>query len=921
MVAFRTVPEDSKGVAHILEHTVLCGSDKFPLKSPFMDMVDRSLKTFMNAFTSADWTAYPYATKNPKDFNNLLSVYLDAVFFPKLDPLAFAQEGHRLEFKVPDDPKSGLQFKGVVFNEMKGALSSEKLILNGEINKVLFPTVTYHHNSGGEPDEILNLSYDQFKAFHQRHYHPSNAIFITYGDIPVEEHQSHFESLALKHFERSEQKITVSNETRFTNPRYHEALYPIAPNTPVENKTFVTVTWLLGEVTNTHEAISTALVCELIYGNSAAPLRRALESSGLGGGIAPVSGLDQRMKEMSFTCGVFGCNAEDADKVEELILSTLTNIADKGVPYEQIEAILHKFELYQREIQSGNLPYGLQLMLRILGCATHYGDVSAVLDIESELEALSHKIKDHDFIPVLVRKLFLDNSHRVRLMMKPCTLLAAQKIEKEQEKLVQIEQQLTEKDIHNIVGNFKNLQLRQSQDQDVTILPKVEVKDVEQTIKESKPSVSLDKPVKLTAYEAGTNGLTYQHVYFTAPSFSNEELKLLPLYKALVTSLGVKEDDYIKTELVKSKILGKYSMDFSFKVDKSAANKIHGNIIFSASGLTRNQEETHHYMLSAIDGVRFDEAERIKEILSSLTMQAEMGVAPGGHMAAMTAAASGLSKKAYLDHIFNSVEVARHFKQVLHKVEDKKALGLLQQQLQKIHEKIKGQPQQHLLVGDLKSIQALTKLIEDKSDSTNELTSTNFDFSPEKSIKKTVYVTNTQVSFCAKAFPSVNTSHPDAATLMVLGNLLSSQYLMKVIREKGGAYGAGAMQDNQSGTFKFFSFRDPRILPTFKDFDASIDWVQNTKITNDMLDQAKLSVISNIDMPFSPSEEAKLAFEQSLSGLDLKLREAFRKQVLMCNVADLVLVAAKYLKLELAHCSVITNSQCAKTLNYHTFEI
>lgn len=326
-------------------------------------------------------------------------------------------------------------------------------------------------------------------------------------------------------------------------------------------------------------------------------------------------------------------------------------------------------------------------------------------------------------------------------------------------------------------------------------------------------------------------------------------------------------------------------------------------------------------MLAAIDGVRFDEAERIKEILSSLTMHTEMGVAPGGHVAAMTAAASGLSKKAYLDHIFNSVEVARYFKQVLQKIEDNKELGLLQQQLQKIHEKIKSQPRQHLIVGDLKNIQTLTKFIEDKSSPINELTVTNFEVDQDQSTEKTVYVTNTQVSFCAKAFPSVNTSHPDAAKLMVLGNLLSSQYLIKAIREKGGAYGAGAMQDNQSGTFKFFSFRDPRIVDTFKDFDESIEWVQSTQITNDMLEQAKLSVISNIDMPFSPSEEAKLAFEQALSGLDTKLREAFRKQVLTCNAVELVQVAAKYLKLELAHNSVITNAQCAKNLDYHTFEV
>ncbi|MBL8252765.1 MAG: insulinase family protein, partial [Candidatus Competibacter sp.] len=189
MVAFLTVPQDSTGVAHILEHTTLCGSQRYPVRDPFFMMIRRSLNTFMNAFTSSDWTAYPFASQNKKDFNNLLDVYLDATFFPLLDERDFAQEGHRLEFVAPDDPNSELTFKGVVFNEMKGALSSSVQRLGLALQSRLFPTTTYHYNSGGDPEVIPDLTYAQLKAFHARHYHPSNAIFLTYGDIPAAEHQ------------------------------------------------------------------------------------------------------------------------------------------------------------------------------------------------------------------------------------------------------------------------------------------------------------------------------------------------------------------------------------------------------------------------------------------------------------------------------------------------------------------------------------------------------------------------------------------------------------------------------------------------------------------------------------------------------------------------------------------------------------
>jgi Zn-dependent M16 (insulinase) family peptidase len=202
MVAFLTVPQDSSGVAHILEHTALCGSRRYPVRDPFFMMIRRSLNTFMNAFTSSDWTAYPFASQNKKDFNNLLDVYLDATFFPLLDERDFAQEGHRLEFAEADDPHSELLFKGVVFNEMKGALSSPVQRLGQALQSRLFPTITYHYNSGGDPEAILDLSHEQLKAFHARHYHPSNAIFLTYGDIPAAEHQRASRPQALNRFKR-----------------------------------------------------------------------------------------------------------------------------------------------------------------------------------------------------------------------------------------------------------------------------------------------------------------------------------------------------------------------------------------------------------------------------------------------------------------------------------------------------------------------------------------------------------------------------------------------------------------------------------------------------------------------------------------------------------------------------------------------
>jgi len=244
MVAFPTLPADSTGVAHILEHTTLCGSRHFPVRDPFFLMLRRSLNTYMNAFTSGDTTAYPFATQNRKDFSNLLAVYLDAVFFPTLDPLDFAQEGWRLDFKDPDDDTE-LVFKGVVYNEMKGAMSAPTAQLWEQVHEAIFRDTVYHYNSGGDPACIPDLSYESLKAFHARHYHPSQAVFMTYGNFPVAEHHEQFESLVFREFEGSSAPLEYPPQKRFPTPVESEACYAVTDPSEMSRSTHAVWSWLL----------------------------------------------------------------------------------------------------------------------------------------------------------------------------------------------------------------------------------------------------------------------------------------------------------------------------------------------------------------------------------------------------------------------------------------------------------------------------------------------------------------------------------------------------------------------------------------------------------------------------------------------------------------------------------------------------
>nr|MBP6724539.1 insulinase family protein [Halioglobus sp.] len=548
LVALRTVPQDSTGVAHILEHTALCGSERYPVRDPFFMMLRRSLNTFMNAFTSSDWTAYPFASQNRKDFDNLLDVYLDAVFFSRLDPLDFAQEGHRVEFAEAGNPESDLVFKGVVFNEMKGAMSSVSSVLWKTLCEQLFPTSTYHYNSGGDPEHIPDLSYAQLRAFYQSHYHPTNAIFMTFGDIPASHHQAVFEQRALQHFTRQDLRIRVQPEQRLQAPLRVSGRYAYDENGPTDRKAHIVIGWLLGESTNLEQLLEAQLLSSVLLDNSASPLQQALETTKLGQSPSPLCGLEDGMRELVFCCGIEGSEAENADALEALVLGVLERVATEGVSHDRMEAVLHQLELHQREISGDGYPYGLQLILQALGCATHYSDPIAVLNLEPVIALLRARIEDPHYIRQLARRLLLDNPHRVTLVMTADTQLSAQRNAAEAARLAAIKASLDGQARAQVLRLAEDLASRQQRIDDADILPKVELSDVPASLpdlafEQNSPGGVLTIPV--TTYGQGTNGLVYQQVVMSMPALQPAQLQALPLYTHILTELGLGDSDYL----------------------------------------------------------------------------------------------------------------------------------------------------------------------------------------------------------------------------------------------------------------------------------------------------------------------------------------------------------------------------------------
>ncbi len=910
LVALRTVPDDSTGVAHILEHTALCGSEKYPVRDPFFMMIRRSLNTFMNAFTSSDWTAYPFASQNRKDFDNLLQVYLDAVFFSRLDPLDFAQEGHRLEFATPDDPDSELQFKGVVFNEMKGAMSSVPSQLWQSLCKYLFPTTTYHHNSGGDPECIPDLSYEQLCAFYRSHYHPSNAIFMTFGDIPAADHQQKFETLALSRFEALDEQIAVPDEKRYHAPLRVQEYYPLTDSESLDNKTHVVMGWLLGKTTDLQALLEAQLLSSVLMDNSASPLLQVLETTKLGSAPSPLCGLEDSLRELVFACGLEGSEAGSSAEVEQLILDTLQQVATDGVPQEQVEAVLHQLELHQREIGGDSYPYGLQLILSALGSATHRGDAIAVLNLDPVIEQLRENIRDPEYIKGLARRLLLDNPHRVTLVMAPDAQMADRRDAAEAARLAAIKAALSDADKSRIVTQAAALAERQQLQEDESILPKVGRDDVPAEIPEIPSHRAAEAALATTCYGRGTNGLVYQQLLLQLPQLPSEAMALMPFYSNMLTELGVGERDYLATQAWQASVCGSISAYSTLRATVDDEQDTRGYLVLSSKALLRNHQQQSELMRATLESVRFDEHQRIAELIAQQRARRESAVTNSGHMLAMNAACSGMNPAAQLSHQLSGLGGILAVKALDKSLQEQAQRQHVAEQLGALHQQLLAGDSQLLMIAEDEQLAELER-------SAAELWkgfapgagAAALALEPVRTTARQLWVANTQVNFCAKAYPTVAGAHPDAPALAVLGGFLRNGYLHRAIREQGGAYGGGASQDSTIAAFRFYSYRDPRLAETLDDFDRALDWLQSAQHSEESLEQAILGVIGSLDKPGSPAGDAKQDFHNALFGRDRAHRQLFRQRVLAVTIADLQRVAQTYLQPEQASVAVITNQQ------------
>lgn len=887
-VTFPTVPKDSTGVAHILEHNVLMGSQRYPVGDPFFSMIPRSLSTFMNAMTSNDWTTYPFSTRNVQDYYNLLSVYLDATFFPLLRYESFRQDGHRFEFEKLDDPTSPLKLQGVVYNEMKGAMASPGSVMWRAFGKALFPDLTYAQNSGGAPENIPELTYEGLRAFHAAHYHPSNGFFFSYGNQELRRVLDQIEEHVMSKFAAQHLDVSIPDQQNFAEPRRAEVSYP---SSDTERGGQVLVAWKLGYTSNPDLNLRWSVLSDVLLGNPAAPLTRPLIESGIGSALADFSGYRDSFREGAFAAGLKGLSAGKAAEVQDLVLSTLQKIATDGIPPELIEASLHQFEIQQKEVSNAGYPYGLQVMFRLLGPWLYGGDPVTGLRLDAELQKLRADLAAGQVFEPMIRRDLLDNSHRVTLVLTPDPELAARTEQAEQELVARLSKDFTDEDRARIVRESMQLKALQGQESDPNVLPTLALSDVPPKVPRPEYATAQEGRATVARVPQPTGGLTYLDVQVRLPDLPTDLLDVLPLYTYAVTRSGAGDLDYVALARRIEAVTGGVSASAGVGTAPDDLNHNRVAVTFSGKALARNGAELVSVLHDVIAAPKFDR-ERLRQLLEQRLAGLKASVVNSGNSYANALASAQVSIAGALEERLSGLSALQTLKAIV------EGEGELDTRLDALLAKF-GRITALLLEGV--PLVCLTALPADLSLDLRAITG---EFHGEAAVGKPqpmllghapkARTTDSPVAFNAVAFQTVPYTHPDSPALLVLSRLLSSKYLLKEIREKGGAYGGNAGFDTRAGNFSMTSYRDPNVARTYqvyRDARAFLD----TDLGERELTEAILGASKALDPLTSPDTVGRMRFYGDQAGYTPAVQEAYKARLLQVTLADLRRVMDTYL--------------------------
>jgi Zn-dependent M16 (insulinase) family peptidase len=885
-ITFRTPPTDSTGVAHILEHSVLCGSRKYPVKEPFVELLKSSLQTFLNAMTYPDKTCYPVASQNVQDFYNLIDVYLDAVFYPRLTPFILQQEGWHFELEKPEE---SLAYKGVVFSEMKGVYSSPDSLLAEYSQQSIFPDNTYGFDSGGRPEEIPSLTFEQFRAFHEKYYHPSNARVYFYGDDDPKKRLELINQY-LEKFERLEVDSGVQLQQPFDRPK--RLTRSFAASGEDGSKGMVTLNWLLDETADGEKNLAFHILEYVLLGMPGSPLRKALIDSNLGEDLAG-EGLGTELRQMYFSTGLKGIAFEDADKVEELVLDTLTRLVKEGIDPHTTEAAVNTIEFTLRENNTGNFPRGLALMLRALTTWLYDKDPLALVAFEAPLDAVKSRLASKKtFLEEMIDRMLLKNPHRTTLILKPESGLADKEEAAEQERLTKARKAMNSVDLQEVISNNKALKrMQETPDtpEALASIPTLRLKDLDRKNK-TIPLTSLSQEKTPVLYhDLFTNAIAYLDLGFNLHTLPQKYLPFVRLFGRALLEMGTEKEDYVTlTQRIGRKTGGILPAFFTSVVKEG--EKATAWLFLRGKAMQSQTGELMNIIRDVLLTGRLDNQARFRQMVLEAKARQEQKLVPAGHQIVNLRLRAHFHEADWAAEQMNGVsylfflrklakDVDEDWPGVLAHLEEMRNI-LLNRNAMLVNVTLDEagwsdfQPRVNGFLDDLPS--------KDPRDG---------EWSPETPSDFEGMTIPAQVNYVGKGANIYQLGYTFHGSAHVICRYLRTAWLWERVRVQGGAYGAFCAFDRLSGVLSFVSYRDPNLLKTLEVFDESARFLREVELHKDELRKSIIGTIGDLDQYRLPDAKGYTSMVRQLSGETDEERQQLREEVLGTTASHFVAFA------------------------------
>ncbi len=879
-VAFRSPPADSTGIAHILEHSVLCGSRKYPVKAPFLELIKGSLKTFLNAFTFPDKTVYPVASTNLQDFYNLVDVYLDSVFHPRLTPEILQQEGWHYELDSTDAP---LIYKGVVFNEMKGVYSSPEGIAGRAAQRSLFPDTPYGVDSGGDPRVIPDLTYEAFTAFHERCYHPSNARFFFYGDDP-EDKRLEIIDRVLAEFSAAPATEPVALQPRFPEPRTARHTFAASPGPAKQAR--VLVNWMLDEFTDVETALAGAVLGRILVGRPASPLRKALIDSGLGEGIAG-GGFSRTLRQATFSTGLKGIEETDAAKVETLILSTLAALARDGIDLATVEAAMNSIEFGLRENNTGSFPRGIVLMIRALEGWLHGRDPLEPLAWDAPLARLKTRLAGGERIfEDMIRRHLIDNPHRTALVFAPDPEQAAREATEERARLDAARAAMSDADVASVIENtrkLKHLQETPDSPEALATIPSLQLSDLPRQNAVIPMAAGDIGGTRVFTHDLDTSGIVYLDIGLDLRTLTPDLIPHLTLFRRAILETGAGKADFVELSQRIDRSTGGIS-PVTWTSTITDGSRAAAWLFLRAKAMPEKAGEMLAILRDVLLEPRLDDHERITQLGRELKAGLESQLIPGGHGFVARRLRGGLDEAGWAEEQMSGISQLVFARAICEEMDD--GGGRVLAALARIRARLVNR--RTMLCNVTADGAALRRFEPELARFLDALPAepVNIPTWPDLDAPHAEGLTiPAKVNYVGKGECLYRLGFRPGGEVMAARQLLATGWLWEKIRVQGGAYGGMCAFDRRSGVFTFTSYRDPNLLKTLDIYDGAANYLRTAAIAEPELVRAIIGSIGFMDTYRLPDAKGMVSLQRHLAGDSEELRQRVRDEVLAADVA------------------------------------